>query len=192
MLRPALFVLTTFTALAIGAFGPATAAKHESSSSSDVQSGAEAEITITKQLLESREKNGGTTTTKRRRPGAPATTVAPPTPPNPGTTPNSSSASTTGSAAVLAIQQYFAQHDTPACPSATLPEGTQLNVGAQVPAGVPLFPLPYDLMTQVHTGNYAFFVSGNSVVVVDSGSNTIAGVSAAHQRAKAATPGKAF
>ena len=79
------------------------------------------------------------------------------------------------------IQQYFAQHDAPATASATLPKGTQLNVGAQVPAGVPLFPMPADLMTQEPSdASYAYFVSGNSVVVVDSESKTIAGVFPTH------------
>ena len=86
MLRPALFILTTLTALAIGASSPATAAKHKSSSSSDVQSEAEAEIAITKKLLlESQEKNG--TITTEQRPPQPANTLPPPTPPNVGTTP---------------------------------------------------------------------------------------------------------
>jgi hypothetical protein len=220
MLRPTLFILTTLTALAIGASGPATAAKHKSSSSSDAQSKAEAEIAITKKLLESGEDKGGTTTTQRRRQPTPATVVGP-TPPNIGATPttpdNSSSASTTGAPAVPptpahidtrqptaatipptppnvgatpstssgnllgTIQQYFAQHDIPAPASATLPEGTQLNAGAQVPRGVSLFPLPYDLMFQMHTAKYAYFVSGNNVVVVDADSNTVAGVFPTHR-----------
>ena len=172
MLRSALFILTTLTALAIGASGPATAAKH---SSSDVQSKAEAEITATKKLLESRENKSKTTTTE-----TPAT-VAPPAPPNVGTTPNNrSSASTTDSTAALnKIQQYFMRHRTRASASATLPKGTQLNVGAQVPTGVRLFPMPHDLMTH-GTSHYAYFVSGNSVVVVDSKSKTIAGVFPTH------------
>ena len=193
MLRPALFILTTLTAFAIGASGPATAAKHKSSSSSDVQSKAEAEIAITKKLLESGEDKGGTTTTQRRRQLTPAT-VPPPTPnvgtapapvatvppPNVGTTNNSSSASTGSTATLGTIQQYFAQHDAPATASATLPKGTQLNVGAQVPTGVPLYPLPNDLKNQPTTSNYAYFVSGNSVVVVDSESKIIAGVYPTH------------
>ena len=177
MLRSALFILTTLTAFAIGASGSATAAKHKSSGSSDVQSKAEAEITATKKLLESRENKSKTTTTE-----TPAT-VAPPAPPNVGTTPNNrSSASTTDSTAALnKIQQYFMRHRTRASASATLPKGTQLNVGAQVPAGVPLFPMPADLMTQEPSdANYSYFVSGNSVVVVDSESKTIAGVYPTH------------
>ena len=87
MLRSALFVLTTLTALAIGASGPATAAKHKSSSSSDVQSKAEAEIAITKKMLESVREKSETTTTKRRPPRAPDNTLRPPTPANVSTTP---------------------------------------------------------------------------------------------------------
>ena len=175
MLRSALFILTTLTAFVIGASGSATAAKHKSSSSSDAQSKAEAEIAITKKLLESGENKSKTTTTE-----TPAT-VAPPAPPNVGTTPNnSSSASTTGSTAALnKIQQYFMRHRTRASASATLPKGTQLNVGAQVPTGVRLFPMPHDLTTH-GTSHYAYFVSGNSVVVVDSKSKTIAGVFPTH------------
>ena len=44
MLRSALFILTTLTAFVIGASGSATAAKHKSSGSSDVQSKAEARV----------------------------------------------------------------------------------------------------------------------------------------------------
>ena len=103
-------------------------------------------------------------------------TVAPPTLPNVGATTSTSSGNLLGT-----IQQYFAQHDAPATASATLPKGTQLNVGAQVPAGVPLFPMPADLMTQEPSdANYSYFVSGNSVVVVDSESKTIAGVYPTH------------
>jgi hypothetical protein len=105
-----------------------------------------------------------------------AATIPPPTPPNVGVTPSTSSGNLLGT-----IQQYFAQHDIPAPASATLPEGTQLNAGAQVPKGVSLFPLPYDLMFQMHTAKYAYFVSGNNVVVVDADSNTIAGVFPAHR-----------
>jgi hypothetical protein len=168
----------TLTAFAIAASSPVAAVKHKSSGSSDAESEAEAEVAITKKLLESTEAKPETTegkpettTTKRRRTTRTGSTVPTPTPP------------TTDSTATLStIQQYFAQHDDPAWASVTLPEGTQLNVGAQVPSGVAFVPLPYDLMPQMPSNaHYAYFVSGNNVVVIDADSNTIAGVFPTHR-----------
>jgi hypothetical protein len=110
-------------------------------------------------------------------PPPPATTAPVPNPPNLAAASSTVGATSFspvfgGSGGVLGtIGQYFTSHGAPV--SASAATDVTLNVGAKIPVDVTLYPLPYDLFTQVGDGSYVYFVSGSDVVVVDQDTDLI-------------------
>jgi hypothetical protein len=63
------------------------------------------------------------------------------------------------------ITAYFAGHGATIPPVPT--SSVNVSVGGTLPEGVPLFPLPIDLLSQLPNGNFAYFFWGNNVVIAD-------------------------